>query len=362
MPTNSQSLVLSGVSGLLFWSTSYLIIKQVLFMESIVQSPISGDLPLIIDNRWDQLKDLVLHSVTAPSSKRVYSHALDTFYEWYFREARPAFCKAVVQEYRSALQARRHSASTIGLYLSAIRKLAVEAADNGLLDPQVAAAVSRVRSPKRLGRRIGNWLNDSEAATLINAPEDQTRKGVRDQAILAVSIGCGLRRGEIAALEVDHLKLRDERWVIADLVGKHGRIRTVPIPVWVKNRLDVWLQRANIEAGRVFRPINKADVMNGEKVTSQAVYEVIKTYGCRLSFAIAPHDLRRTFAKLAHASGAPLEQIQYSLGHGSLTTTERYLGLKQDLKNSPGDRIQLPLLKAEPVPRTETEENGALVH
>jgi site-specific recombinase XerD len=102
--------------------------------------------------------------------------------------------------------------------------------------------------------------------------------------------------------------------------------------------------------------------MNGEKMTSQAVYEIVKTYGCRLSFAIAPHDLRRTFAKLAHTSGAAVEQIQYSLGHGSLTTTERYLGLKQDLKNSPGDRIQLPLLKAEPVPRTETEENGAPLH
>jgi hypothetical protein len=101
-----------------------------------VQSPMSGDLPLIIDNRWDQLKDLVLHSVTAPSSKRVYGHALDIFYEWYFRGPRPAFCKAVVQEYRSALQARGHAASTIGLYLSAIRKLALKPPITDCLTPR----------------------------------------------------------------------------------------------------------------------------------------------------------------------------------------------------------------------------------
>ena len=170
-----------------------------------------------------------------------------------------------------------------------------------------------------------------------------------------MSIGCGLRRGEIAALELSHLRLRDERWVIGDLVGKHGRIRTVPIPAWVKKLLDVWLQAANIASGRVFRPVNKADALNGEKMTSQAIYEVIKTYGCRLSFAIAPHDMRRTFAKLAHAGGAPVEQIQYSLGHGSLTTTERYLGLKQNLKDAPGDRIQLPNVKPEPACQTTTQ-------
>lgn len=325
-------------------------------MESLTESPLTDVLPLLIDDRWNQLKGLVLHSVVASSSKRVYSLALDMFYEWYFRMPRPAFCKAVVQEYKTFLQACGYSASTIGLYLSAIRKLAVEAADNELLDPKVAAAVGRIRGPKRLGRRIGNWLTDSQAATLIDAPEKRTLKGMRDQVILAISIGCGLRRGEVARLELGHLKLRDERWVIADLVGKHCRIRTVPVPVWAKNLLDLWLQRANITSGRVFRPINKADVINGKSMTSQAIYEVIKTYGCRLQLAIAPHDLRRTFAKLAHDNGAPVEQIQYSLGHGSLTTTERYLGIKQDLRDAPGDRIRLPLSETR---IAETEQNSA---
>jgi site-specific recombinase XerD len=295
------------------------------------------------DSNWSKLKALVLDSVSAESSRRLYAMTLDAFYTWYFSQPRASFGKALVQEYRSGLERHGYAPSTIALHLSALRKLAAEAADNGLIDPQIAAAVCRIKGPQRRGRRIGNWLSASQAAALINAPEPDTMKGTRDQAILAVAIGCGLRRSEIASLTVEHLQMRDGRWIIADLVGKHGRIRTVPVPVWAKNRLDRWLERAKVTAGRIFRSMNKAEVFTGNRMTSQAVYEVIKTYGARVSLPIAPHDLRRTFAKLAFAGDARIEQIQYSLGHGSVTTTELYLGVKQDLVNAPGDHISLPL-------------------
>jgi len=58
---------------------------------------------------------------------------------------------------------------------------------------------------------------------------------------------------------------------------------------------------------------------------------------------IAPHDLRRTFAKLAHKGGSALDQIQLSLGHGSIQTTQRYLGVEQDLTDAPCDRLGLRL-------------------
>jgi integrase len=296
-----------------------------------------------IDASWLKLKSLVLDSVSASNSKRLYGAALDAFYKWYFAEPRPAFGKAVVHQYRALLERHGYAPSTIGIHLAAIRKLALEASDNGLLDTNIAAAVCRVRGPRRLGRRVGNWLNGNQAADLIKAPPEETRKGSRDRAILAVAVGCGLRRSEIAALNLSHLQLRGDRWIIADLVGKHRRTRSVPIPTWVKERLDPWLAQAAMETGRVFRSINKADVIIGDRMSSQAVYEVIKTYGSRLSLAIAPHDLRRTFAKLAYASDRRIEQIQYSLGHSSASTTAIYLGLQQDLANSPGDHIVLPL-------------------
>jgi integrase len=299
--------------------------------------------PVIVDENWSKLKQLVLDALPARNSKRAYGAALDAFYRWYFTETRLPFSKAVVQEYRSFLEARGYAPLTIAQQLSALRKLATEAADNGLLDSQIAAGVCRIRAPRHSGRRIGYWLSAAQAAALIQAPADGSLKCLRDRAIFAVALGCGLRRAEVAALTVEHLQEREGRWIIADLAGKNGRIRTVPIPDWVKSRLDAYFARNPMVSGPVFRPINKADAVNGDGMTAQAIYEVVKAYATRLHLPLSPHDLRRTFAKLAHAGDAPVEQIQYSLGHASLTTTERYLGLEQNLRDAPGDRISLPL-------------------
>src|SRR5579859_7314791 len=100
-----------------------------------------------------------MDSVRSRNSKRLYAQALDSFYRWYFAEPRDPFSKAVVQEYRTALEQSGYSPSTIALSLSALRKFATEAADNGLLDAQLAAGVCRIRSPRRLGRPVGNWLD-----------------------------------------------------------------------------------------------------------------------------------------------------------------------------------------------------------
>lgn len=295
------------------------------------------------DASWHRLKTLALDAMPSEISRRVYSTCLDHFAAWYFSEPRAALSKSIVQQYRTALEKEAYAPATVAIHLAALRKLAEEAAEEDLLDPQVAAGVCRVRAPRRLGRRLGNWLGLEEAEALICTPGADTLKGVRDQAILCVAIGCGLRRSEIASLTLDHLQLRDGRWLLADISGKHGRIRTVPAPLWVIEYVQRWLARASIATGRVFRAVNKGGQLAGVSMTPQAVYEVARTYGYRAGLNIAPHDLRRTFAKLAYSGGAPVEQIQYSLGHASLTTTEVYLGLRQDLLHAPGDRISLQL-------------------
>src|SRR5450755_1564578 len=133
--------------------------------------------------------------------------------------------------------------------MSAIRKLAAEAADNGLLAPELAAGISRVKSVKSTGIRVGNWLSQRQAQALLNAPDVATVRGLRDRAILAVLLGCGLRRSEVAALTFTHVQQRDGRWCIVDLVGKHGRIRTTPVPAWVKATIDAWTAAAGILDG-----------------------------------------------------------------------------------------------------------------
>lgn len=71
-------------------------------------------------------------------------------------------------------------------------------------------------------------------------------------------IGCGLRRGELLGLRAESVQLQEEHWVIADLLGKAGHIRTVPVPGWVKDAIDAWKKAGSITEGALFRSINKA--------------------------------------------------------------------------------------------------------
>jgi site-specific recombinase XerD len=151
--------------------------------------------------QWQRLKALVLDSVSSPITKRVYNMALDEFMDWCRQEPCPGgFCKATVSAWRASLESRGLGSSSIIIRMSAIRKLAAEAADNGLLAPELAAGISRVKSAKTVGVRTGNWLSVRQAQSLLNAPDVTTVRGLRDRAILAVLLGCGLRRSEVAAL------------------------------------------------------------------------------------------------------------------------------------------------------------------
>jgi integrase len=291
---------------------------------------------------WRRMKALVLDSVSSPITKRVYNMALDEFFGWYGKEPRPGFTKATVNAWRVTLDERGLGSSSIIVRMSAIRKLAVEAMDNGLLAPELAAGIQRVKSAKTLGVRTGNWLNTKEAQALLNAPDISKLVGLRDRAIIAVLLGCALRRFEAAALTMGHVQQRDGRWCIVDLIGKHGRIRTVPMPAWVKVAIDAWTGRAGVVDGYIFRPVNRGGRIQGDSLSEKVVWQMLKPYAKAAGVAgIAPHDCRRTAAKLCRAAGGEFEQIQMLLGHAPVQTTERYLGTKQDLVHAPNDGIKL---------------------
>jgi site-specific recombinase XerD len=291
---------------------------------------------------WQRLKAMVLDSVSSPITKRVYNMALDEFIAWFKEAPRPGFSKATVSAWRVSLEARGLGSSSIIIRMSAIRKLAAEAADNGLLDPELATGISRVKSVKSVGIRVGNWLSLRQAQALVNAPDIATVKGLRDRAILAVLFGCGLRRSEVAALTQAHMQQRDDRWCIVDMVGKHARVRTVPMPTWVKVAIDAWTSVAGVADGYVFRAVNRADRVSGDRLGEKVVWQMLRQYAEATGVpGIAPHDARRTCAKLCRAAGGELEQIQLLLGHASVQTTERYLGTRQDLIHAPNDAIKL---------------------
>lgn len=294
---------------------------------------------------WHRLKALVLDSVSSPITRRVYNLGLDEFIAWFALEPRPAgFTKASVTAWRVALEARGLGPISINVRITAVRKLAVEAADNGLLAPELASGISRIKGVRSHGVRVGNWLSLQQAQRLLNTPDVRTKKGLRDRAMFATLLGCGLRRSELAALTFKHVQMRDSRWCIVDLVGKHGRVRTVPMPTWSKNAIDAWTLAANVSEGHLFRPINRGDQVLGDRLSEKVVWQMLKSYVVAAGLPdIAPHDLRRTTAKLCRAAGGELEQIQMLLGHSSVQTTERYLGTKQDLAHAPNDGIKLKL-------------------
>jgi len=288
----------------------------------------------------EQSKSAVLNSLPSVSSQRSYDHAIREFIDWYCSEPRLAFNKTVVTRYRIYLEQSHYASSTINLRLAAVRRLAYEAADVGLLSPDLAAGIRRVKGAKKHGVRIGNWLTAEQSKFLLAAFDSEKLRDKRDYAIVAVLLGCGLRRAELAAVTVQDLQQREEHWVFADLIGKGGHIRTVPIPDWVGQALQAWTSEAAITTGPIFRAINKAGRIPAHGFTPKVIWEVVKrkALACGLS-KVAPHDLRRTCARLCHLAGGELEQIQFLLGHVSVQTTERYLGCKQRLRNAVNDHI-----------------------
>src|SRR5436309_4904296 len=206
----------------------------------------------------EQAKTTVLNSLTSVSGQRTYEHAIREFVAWYCSEPRLAFNRTVVLRYRIHLEQRGYAPATINLRLAAVRRIAYEAADAGLLSPELAAGIRRVKGVRRIGVRLGNWLTPEQGRRLLAEADIATPRARRDHAMLAMLIGCGLRRAELLALKLESIQLREDHWVIADLVGKEGHVRTVPIPTWVTSTVDAWTAEAGITYGQVFRAINKA--------------------------------------------------------------------------------------------------------
>jgi len=288
----------------------------------------------------EQSKSAVLHSLGAATSQESYGHAIDEFIGWYCSEPRLAFNRSVVLRYRFFLEQKNLAPSTINVRLAAVRRLAYEASDSGLLSPELAAGIRRVKGANRLGVRIGNWLTLEQSRTLLNRFQTDNLRGKRDRAILA--LGCGLRRAELVGLESEDFQIREEHWVIADLIGKAKHVRTVPVPAWAKGAVDDWTMAAGINRGLIFRRVSRVGKVWGDGITPKAIWHVVKAAAKRAGIKeLAPHDLRRTYARLCHMAGGELEQIQFLLGHLSVQTTEQYLGCKQRLSQAVNDNLGL---------------------
>jgi integrase len=293
--------------------------------------------PVALTPAQSLLRKRVLDTVASPHSKRNYGKALDDLFQ--FCASRP-LSRSILMEWRTAMESL--SPSTINVRLSAVRKLVGEARRAGMIGQEEAASLTDIPNIRQKGTRLGNWLTREQAKELLAVPDRSILKGKRDYVILALLVGCALRRNELAELDVETIQQREGRWVLADLEGKGRRIRTVAIPIWVKQGVDAWMTAAGIEDGRLLRSVSKSGKVNRDTLSDWAVWSVVEQSSKQIGIEhFGAHDLRRTCAKLCRKNGRDLEQIKFLLGHSSIQTTERYLGSEQDIEIAVNDNLGL---------------------
>src|ERR1700721_130458 len=227
--------------------------------------------PFALTQAQARLRQMVLDSVQSVHSKRNYAKALDDLFA--FCASRP-LSRALLMEYRTTMD--HLSPSTINVRTSAIRKLVGEARRNGMIGREEAANLSDIPNARQKGTRLGNWLTREQAKELLAVPDRSTLKGKRDYVILALLVGCALRRNELAELDVETIHQREGRWVLAALEGEGRRIRTVAVPIWVKQGIDAWMTAAGIEDGRLLRSVSKSGKVNRETLSDWAVWSVVE--------------------------------------------------------------------------------------
>jgi site-specific recombinase XerD len=167
----------------------------------------------------EHAKHSVLNSLDSLQSRRSYEHAMNEFVRWYCSAARLAFNRTVVLQYRTFLEKKELAPATINVRLAAVRRLAYEAADSGILSPDAVAGIRRVKGVRQIGHRVGNWLSLEQGRSLLGAVSPKALRGKRDAAMLSLLLGCGLRRSEAVGLTCERIQRREGHWAIVDLVG-----------------------------------------------------------------------------------------------------------------------------------------------
>ncbi len=289
----------------------------------------------------DAVAERLIGGLRNSVTRAMYGKAIRDFLSWYRERSPCALTRSLLETYRKSLSELEYSPSSVNQRLSAIRRLVLQAGEEGLLSAAEALIATRIAGVRKRGVRTGNWLSPEQAEALVNAPDPSFPKGLRDRAILALLVGCGLQRAELVSLEARHLERREGRWVLLDIEGKHGRIRTVPVPPWVKTAIDAWLQSARITEGRLFRAVERGGAVTSRAICAQTVLDIVVQQGRLIGISVRPHDLRRTCATLCRRQGGDLEQIQLLLGHSNVQVTESYLGTQQRLAEAPNDRLPI---------------------
>lgn len=294
------------------------------------------------ETQWARIEEHVVLSCVSRHSQRSYRDVLRSYAAWATTHRQP-LSKLSVLKYKDFLVQRRKLApKSINLHLTVLRRLAKEAADARLIDSRVYTSMLTIPMVPNRGVRVGTWLPKEQARRMLAGPNKRTVVGKRDYLVLMLILRCGLRRAEVAQLDLGVMQEREDRWVLANLRGKGKRVRTLPCPGVVKNAWDEWVDAADLERGRVIRAVSRTGKVWGQGVQEDTIWRIVARYAQQaLGKHVAPHDLRRTFGRLCYEISKDLREIQQFYGHSSVQTTERYLGVDVNLTDPVNDRMGL---------------------
>lgn len=269
----------------------------------------------------------VQDTVTSVHSKRAYKTAINGFLD-HLATNRLPFNSLSVRSFLATLSNK--SAATRNQKLAAIKKAARLANEMTLIDWSSYQQIKDTEQAKNQGQRVGNWLSLNEVKKLLKVKDKTANRGarqaevslVRDRALIALAVGTGLRREELAGLCWEQVVKRGRVLWINNVRGKGNKLRSVPVQRFAVKHLNKW--RAISDEGYVLKGVKRNGSLT-DKMSSQSIRDLVSKYGKLLDVELAPHDLRRTYAALLDESSTPVREIQTLLGHASMVTTERYL-------------------------------------
>lgn len=294
---------------------------------------------LIATNPSD-MEHLIRTCVQSENTRRAYLTALREFEGFAAGVGIDTIDRASMIAWRTHMVEYGLAPKTISVRMGAIKTVIREMQARELIDDREAAQILSVKGVKMSGARTGKWLSEAGVRRLLESPPADTLIGKRDRAILAIMLGCGLRRAEVSALTFEHLKTVDGCATISNLVGKGGRVRSIAIPDLADERLRCWLDAAGLSDGYLFRAI-ELDGRLKAGISEETIRMIVEKRSLQAGDPIKPHDARRSCAALARRGGAPLEAISSMLGHANLNTTQKYLEKAFDPKNAAGGYIRL---------------------
>ena len=210
---------------------------------------------------------------------------------------------------------------------------------------RLEAMRSAINVKKHKGSKAHNWLSQAQVKEITSLCSNDLI-GRRDWIILALLLGAGLRRDELAQLTFDAIKTQPMKGgkirTVLEVTGKGNKTRVIPISKAIAARLLSWRDEVMI-GGMIARSISKGSKNKiGASLSSIGIYKLVANYGAMIGKPeLAPHDMRRTFAQLGYEAGIPLTQLQTLLGHESIATTQKYLDLNLDIETTVSDFIPL---------------------